>query len=143
MVQTRSQSFAETVFGQISGLPDQNAKLKKCYGGLCLKFPALVLANGLIQTVAFIESKAAEPGARDAKPAEAARRLFLEHVWQTVRPQQPPADSLYGFLRHERCDCSIYMNMTRRCLQAGQWYKRLAESLLGAEPTDDAGVADA
>ncbi|MFH1279289.1 MAG: type III-B CRISPR module-associated protein Cmr5 [Candidatus Eisenbacteria bacterium] len=119
--QTRSQKLAGTALDHINSVGDRT--WKKDYGRLWLRFPGLVLTNGLMQTVAFYASRD-----NDANTA------FLDHLGKLVLPEEGTG-SVYDYLRG--ADYPAYMQATRIALAAAVYYARFSEAILGIKKTDE------
>ncbi len=105
------------IFGlvkRVKSAPHQNA-----YAGYAVELPSLIRNNGLAQTLAFLEHKAQSD---DTARATGARDL-REDVCEVLRGAANPAD-LGAF---------DYLIATRRALEASEYFKRYAESVLGAD----------
>ena len=115
----------------VQAVPEDKG-LRSSYGGLCHKLPALILKNGLCQTVAFLGSKSAGDGAQAQ-----AHRLVLDHLAATLGPT---AQALPGYV--SSVPLEEYMRATRTTLLAWTFYKRFAVSLLGVEPAEEGGETE-
>lgn len=125
----RSQELAKGIFDQISGMISEDQEVKDKYANqCCMKLGPLVLTNGLMQTVAFWKSKI-EAGDTESEESK-AKRLFLNHLGVTLG-----AGDLFDTLR--QADATTYMRLTRQTLEAAIWYRRLAQSVLEAQPGAD------
>lgn len=118
--QIRSQEYARIVYELVSNVntPEQGFNPKD-YGRICRKFPLLVMSNGLLQTLAFVESKSG-----DDKPLPMAFRRFKTD-FERVAPFQ------IAGLR----DCGVeeYIRHSKTAVEIGHWFKRYAESLIGVD----------
>ncbi len=98
-----------------------------CVGGsyksLVKKFPLMVLRNGLLQTVAFLESKGGKQ-----------HDMLLKHIksylkgCSPLRPELDDGESLSSFL--SRVDVNLYRSITVDVLAFARWLSRYAESLI-------------
>lgn len=125
MQQTRAQKDLKKAYDLVSQLESSNEETKKIYGGLCHKFPILVLSTGLCQAVAFSESKKG-----DSKPRELAHKYLLEHTAAILEEK--------NLLETVRDSSALaYMHQTRRVLEAFVYFKRFAVSVLKVKGGDD------
>ena len=128
-IQTHSQKFFGQALDDVQVVLRENKPgMQKIYGGLCHKFPIMVLTCGLCQAVAFVEAKAV---GKDPDRVH-AYKLLREHVAALlgVTPstlQDTVRDAPLG----------EYMRFTRRIRQAWVYYKRFAVSILKVEAGDD------
>jgi CRISPR-associated protein Cmr5 len=133
MLQTRSQQLARQIYPQVYEVKDWSDREQRArYGMLCNRLAFLVLENGLVQALGFLEAKARS---NSGEP----ERTLLAHVAQIL---ETDAEQLTKDVRE--AGLGQYRNWTRRILEACVWYKRFAQSLLGVGPegsteeTDDA-----
>lgn len=136
-IETLSQLYFGRALDDVQAvLRENNPGMQKIYGGLCHKFPILVLTCGLCQAVAFVESKTV---GIDADRVQ-AYKLLRKHVAALL-------DLPLAELQENVRDSSLndYMRYTRRIRQAWVYYKRFAVSLLkvesGAAVEQDGGAA--
>ena len=121
---TKEQTRAKQIYAlivQAEQLPN-----KAAYGRLCLRLPFLIRANGLCQTLAFLESKT-----KNEKPE------FGQLIIDLAKVASGKTGIEYcGSARSAPTD--VYMLMTREALACAQWFKRYAEAVLKIDPTEDA-----
>lgn len=118
--------------------PARRERLRKIYGGLCHRLPVVVRQSGLCQTVAWIEANTRG----DSERAE-ANKLLQKHVTDHLREEASvdaaglaqPTDLLPWVASATQRD---YMVATRLVLEAAIYSKRLAVSVLGVKPGDEA-----
>lgn len=115
-LQSRSQRFAEDVFGKVKQVQTDNLDEKK-YGAMSHKLPVLIRTAGLAQALAFVE-------ARGAKEIEAQR--LLSDLAAVVGKPNLASCSRTASLRE-------YMFLTQQSLEALLWFKRFAQSVLKVE----------
>ena len=130
-MQSLEQQYAAEIYEQISQYPgnlSEDAPDRKRYGSMAHKLPILVRQAGLVQALAFVESRNKEP-----------YNKLLDHLAQTVG--EGSADSLLG--RSRRADLAEYIYLTERTMLALKWYKRFAQSVLKIEATEDEGGGEA
>lgn len=118
---TRAQNDMRLAADRVAEVKDKEWAGR--YGRLCHKFPVLVRTCGLCQAVAFSSAKARGDGAL----AKAHGRILSDV--EAITGQSP--DQL------ARANATDYMLQTRRLLAAWIYYKRFAESILGAGPGDE------
>lgn len=133
MLRTRSQQLARQIYPQVyevSRWPNRDKRAR--YGMLCNRLAFLVLENGLVQALGFLEAKSQS----DSGEPEST---LLAHVAVTLG-----TDSERLTQEVREAGLGQYRHWTRRVLEACVWYKRYAQSLLGVDAagsmqeTDDA-----
>lgn len=120
-LQTRAQkdlALALKCVRELEGKPE-----KDIYGGLCHKFPIMVLTSGLCQAVAFSEDKGSKEGSRGK-----AHKKLLEHVAKILGLQQATLLEII-----QKVDALEYMHYTRRVLESWIYFKRFVGSVLKVE----------
>lgn len=116
-MQTRDQEYASAIYEQVMKI--QEKAFATSYGSMAHTLPILIHTSGLIQALAFVNSRSAGDGPKQ----------LLEDLSKTVSGQ-PASD----FLKQTRdSDLREYMYLTERTLAALLWYKRYAQSILGVE----------
>ncbi len=124
-MQSREQQYAVTICNQISEYPgklSEDAADRKRYGAMAHKLPILVRQAGLVQALAFVESRDKEP-----------YKNLLDHLASTVGE-----GSAAGLLTRSRAaDLPEYIYLTERVMLALKWYKRFAQSVLKVAPTEE------
>lgn len=124
-MQSREQQYAAEIYKQISDYPGrlpEDSVERKRYGAMAHNLPILVRQAGLVQALAFVQS-------RDKKPYN----KLLDHLAQTVG--EGASDNLLDYSR--RAELSEYIYLTERVMLALKWYKRFAQSVLKVELTDE------
>jgi len=121
-MQTIQQKYAQKIYGQVNDFAEANLGkdnvVRREYGSMAHKLPVLVRQAGLIQALAYVDTRGKD-----------SQKVLLEHLAQTL-----------GFTRkillEEARNASLpkYMLLTRQTLWALEWYKRFAQSILGVEP---------
>lgn len=163
-LQSRSQRQAQAVYHRIT------ARLHECqtlsatdatqrkgdYERWCQRFPTLVLQNGLLQTLAFIQTKANSEiaGKWFLQDFNTARNASLKSVEQKSNQPVPQAgksavtirakeittvvnnnfkliDDLIEYIR--TASVNQYQQETRLALELSLWFKRYAQSVLVSE----------
>lgn len=142
--QMRAQQRAAKASGQILDVRDKGKKVTTKYNSRIQKLPVLLRVNGLIQTLAFLESKAKRDADKRGDDAEAAA-LVADHVEQHLTQA--------GYLTHEqhllrpsgKKGSAVVLDVSPETLIAMQdeaiacaaWNKRFAAALFG-DPDDGA-----
>ena len=135
---TRQQRFMSRALADVAAL-DEDARArpaaKRIYGGLCHTTPVLVRTNGLCQTIAFIEEKAASTNPHRKRAYQTLRR----HIAGTLGVAE---DRLLPTIRD--APLGDYVRYTRTLLEAWVYYKRFAVSILDVQPGegDDDAIED-
>lgn len=124
--QTKEQERAAKAWEYVTAVKGQPFAGE--YGGWVKKLPALVLTNGLGQTLAFLRAK--------GKGKPNAPQMLYDHlsewVMDEVAPGQP--DSLLEWLIKQ--DSATYRRATTESLAFIVWLKRFAEATLKAKEPD-------
>jgi len=130
MTQTRAQRDLQLALTLVREVESRDAKVRKIYGGLCHQFPVMIRTVGLVQTLAFHETKAGT-----TEPRGQAHSLLLAHVRQVLGVLTPAA-----LLSAEiaAVDTRTYMHDTRRVLTTWIYFKRFAVSILKVEDAIEA-----
>ena len=90
---------------------------------MALKLPVLVRTAGLVQALAFVESRGKQPF--DDLLRDLAQVVINENADAALLLSRSRTDDLQG-----------YIHLTRRTLTALDWFKRFAQSILNVESTD-------
>lgn len=121
-MRTLQQEYAQKIYKQVESYKDNSARTQ--YGSMAHKLPVLVRQAGLIQALAFVQTR--------GKPSQ---KVLLEHLAQVVANQ-----SANEFVQQCReADLTTYMWLTRQTLGALEWFKRFAQSVLEVDPGEDEG----
>ncbi len=119
-MKTRDQEYAADVYKKVSEVKKNVKEAERNrYGGMAHQLPILIRSAGLVQALAFLESRDTE-----------GHRLLLNDLAATVgRP---------GTLLKSAREAGIgeYMYLTRQVLAALLWYKRFAQSVLDIKASD-------
>lgn len=122
---TLQQEYAQEVYKRVESFGQRNAKdtpERKQYGAMAHKFPVLVRQAGLIQTLAFVNTRGKE-----------AHKVLLGDLAQVVAGQSH--DEFVSQCRE--ADLTTHMWLTRQTLSALEWFKRFAQSVLGVDPGEE------
>ena len=121
----REQEYAAKIYEQISEYPgrlaEDSPELKR-YGSMAHKLPILVRQAGLVQALAFVDSRGQDPYKR-----------LLDHLAVTVGE----TDGERLLRRSRDAELAEYAYLTERVLLALKWYKRFAQSVLKVDPAED------
>ncbi len=125
-MQSREQEYAARVSARVDRFreqhPDEKDKDRKRYGSMAHKLPILVRQAGLVQALAFVQSRNKAP----------TNQLLDDLAW-TVDTGN--AANLLD--RSRQANLAEYIYLTDQVMLALKWYKRFAQSVLKVEPTDD------
>lgn len=114
---TRDQERARSAYERVSRHREKPAAWREQYGGMAHRLPLLVRQAGLVQALAFVETRGQD-----------ANLVLLEDLAQTV------GLSKEDLLERSRCAAlPEYLRLTREVLRAAQWYRRFAQSVLDVE----------
>ena len=126
-IQSKSQRFANAVFPLVQKIAGGDAKQAVKYKTLCKKSGTLVRNSGLMQTLAFFQSRA-------ARKEEHFRNLVVHLEYELIGLEIIPADTgkdgnyLFEYVRTS--SVPQYMYLTREILHLLNWHKRLADTLI-------------
>jgi CRISPR/Cas system CMR-associated protein Cmr5 small subunit len=125
---TQDQERAQRAFACVNKIAGgQDAGLKKKYSTQCRRLPQLIQQCGLCQTVAFLQSKPADPGM--ARALEDFAFVVLAPPGGTPQPQ-----AATEFAKQCReFEVREYQWLSRHALHCATWMKRYAEALLPKE----------
>lgn len=124
-MQTRQQKYAADVYTRVEKVKEDKHKHKK-YGSMALQLPVLVRTAGLAQALSFLESRAPEGSANADLLRDLACTLGC-------------ADGNALCTAARNSDLMAYAHLTHQVMDALDWYKRFAQSVLHVESgTDDA-----
>lgn len=125
-MQSREQEYAARVYARVDEFraqhPNEGDKARKRYGSMAHKLPILVRQAGLVQALAFVQSRNKAPTTQ-----------LLDDLAQTVG--SGTTASLLD--RSRRANLAEYMVLTDQVMLALKWYKRFAQSVLKVESTDE------
>jgi len=125
-MQSREQQTAAAVYEKVDAYARANKKdspERDKYGGTAQKLPVLVRTAGLVQALAFVQSRKGDP-----------YKQFLGDLAAVLGAQN--ADAL---LRSSRgANLEEYIYLTERTMLALKWFKRFAQSVLEVEATVEA-----
>ncbi len=115
-----------------------DADILERYKKLAKSMPALVMTNGLMQTLAFLKGKGKEEKRRGKKEKEADRSEhyeLLQHIvgwlWNTgvVPVQQANFASVMGWWASGDCTTLHYQQATEQALNVLRWIRYFADAL--------------
>jgi CRISPR-associated protein Cmr5 len=113
-MQTRDQKYAVDVYERVSKVKEAD---RKRYGAIAHKLPILIRTAGLVQALAFVDSR---------------QKQLLNDLAGTIG--KPNSDTLLS--RAREANLSEYMRLTQQVMAALLWYKRFAQSVLGVNASD-------
>lgn len=129
---TRDQARAAAAYEKIAAQAQSPEKFKKKYGGLCLKFPAMIQQNGLCQALAFLEAKAAGK----ENPQESEHALFLRDLAQVVLANGTATGGRLAQLARTE-PLGRYQWLTMETRECAVWMKRYAEAVLRVQAGEE------
>jgi CRISPR-associated protein Cmr5 len=139
-MKTRSQEVATYAYECVVEVLRESEKVQGKYRSYVTKLPAMVVANGLVMTVAFVCGKV--KGGEDQSDESRAYGKLLRHL---VRWVFRGDGSVEGALRSDEelkrkviekvssCDIGRYRIYTMKALEVAEWLKRVAEALIKKE----------
>lgn len=120
---TRDQRYAADIYRRVTAFRDAAAHDQQLdvnqYGGLAHSLPALVRSAGLAQALAFVESR--KKKSLDRLLDDLAGTLELQD--RTALLESSRSVSLPEYIR-----------LTERVIDALNWYKRFAQTILNVQP---------
>jgi len=123
-METRNQKHARAAYDKVKAVEGQ--PVEKKYGALALNFPVMVLQSGLAQATGFLLAK----GKNDKDKNEHLR--YLDDLAAVLGE----GDGKGFHAKIIASELGTYQHLTRRTLDAAGWFKRYAQGILKAEPTD-------
>lgn len=127
MQKTLQQEYAAAVYEKVSDYEKKDQSKDKAdskkYGAMALKLPILIHTAGLAQAVAFVQSREKEPF-----------KQLLNDLAQVIGKEN--ATDLGTKSREVQLE--EYMYLTKQTMNALEWFKRYAQSILKVKTTDDA-----
>ncbi len=127
-MKTLEQEYAGMIYSQVEKFgkryPAEDSPERKSYGSMAHKLPILVLSAGLVQALAFVESRGKEQ-----------HKVLLEHLAKVT------VDATVDVFLAQSREAALldYIYLTRKTLLALKWYKRFAQSVLKIEPGEEEG----
>lgn len=118
--QTLQQERAASAWAQIEQVEGNNDKFKKEYGSLVRSLPAMILSDGLAQTLAFLRAKGGNDD--ETKPHTAVFQHLSVWVCQRLQANE---DLLQWVLHRSSTD---YRRATSEALAYLHWLKRFVEA---------------
>lgn len=118
-METRNQKHARAAYDKVKAVEGQ--PVEKKYGALALNFPVMVLQSGLAQATGFLLAKDKEEHLR-----------YLDDLASVLGE----GDGKGFHAKIIASELATYQHLTRRTLDAAGWFKRYAQGILKAEPTD-------
>ena len=129
-MKTLQQSMAVSALEQVSAFKKSSSSdAHDKYRTMALKLPILILTDGLVQALAFVQAR-----------GDDAQTRLLNDVAQTVSWNGANSGTALVTLSRT-ADLGEYMVLTRRVLAALTWYKRYAESVL-SQPAENSGDSE-
>ena len=121
MPHIRSQKYAQSAYGLIQKVKDDNKQVKE-YRTLALNFPTMILQSGLAQAIGFLQAKGKEE-----------HLLLLAHIAELLEENE---NSLHKKIL--AADLSHYQLLSRQAIEAASSLKRYTQALL-SKPKDKQG----
>ncbi len=128
---TREQRRAELVYERLKPYASRDQSYRDNYGSMALRFPALVRSAGLVQALAFVNSRGKDEH-RDFVYDLAAVLAKLNQQDKKDREQA----FKWLFEQARTADLPHYLHLTRETLAVADWFKRFSQSILKAEGVD-------
>ncbi len=128
---TREQRRAELVYEHLKPYANRDQSYCDNYGSMALRFPALVRSAGLVQALAFVDSRGKDEH-RDFVYDLAAVLAKLNEQDKKDREQA----FKWLFEQARTADLPHYLHLTRETLAVADWFKLFAQSILKAKGVD-------
>jgi len=129
-MRTQDQKRAQHAYDLVGNLPqDDKAKFKT----LVLKFPAMVLQNGLLASLAFVQHKDKTTN----KQVFQAYNNWLTQGATWINWSGTEGNTVVERLCHSQMTVQRYRHAAREALAYATWLKRAAEALLADVATSD------
>lgn len=118
---TRQQAWAGGAFRRVR--EQAQTPSEKKYATLCMKLPSLLKQGGLVQTLAFLNSR------------DDLGRVLCDHIAEIYGIQREGKDAAGTVLqtRAHQAPLAAYLAMTREVIALSLWFRRFAQSELKAE----------
>lgn len=116
---TIQQDVAARVYDKMQAARSREKTERDDYGSMALKLPVLVRQAGLMQALAFVDTR-----------GKSGHKALLEDLAQVVVSRSAPE----FVCQCREADLASYMWLTRQTLGAMEWFKRFAQSILDAKP---------
>lgn len=121
-MKTLDQIRAEWAWKKVQGVDEK-------YKNLAKGLPALVMSNGLMQTLAFLEGKADKDRRNEyAKLADHILRWLGHREAQVLQPEEA-ADFNSSMTALSQCDSLLYQRATEEALAILKWIRYLANAV--------------
>lgn len=122
-MRTQDQERAKDAYDKVREILSNDAKKQAKFKTLALKFPAMVLQCGLLQTLAFYEKQKDQEVYTAVKEWLAGRQIL-----SAGQPNQPQQQDF--FPQVYEAPLGPYRLLSREALAYGTWLKRAVEVLL-------------
>lgn len=128
MLQNLEKERAKYAWERISEVKKKSKEVKDSYQSYCKKAPALILTNGIGNTLAFFKSKSIENSDEKEKgPEKQAYELLLKHInWCNPDKEK----DIIEWIVNDATPIET-LRLTRNILALLSWMKRFAEIELG------------
>ncbi|WP_457637906.1 type III-B CRISPR module-associated protein Cmr5 [Oceanithermus sp.] len=128
---TREQKRASLVYERVKRYEKKDEGSRKDYGGMALRFPALLRSAGLVQALAFV----------DARGKDAHKDFIRDFasILAELDGEAKTGETAFKDYFAEAREAGLpgYMRMTREALAVADWFKRFAQSVLKVEPGEE------
>ncbi len=133
-MRTQDQKRAQNAYNIVETFATHgNSEDKAKFKTLVLKFPAMILQNGLLAGLAFIQHKDKTTGQRVFK----AYNDWLTQHANWINWAETGDGNVVARLCHSKMTVERYRHVTREALAYAIWLKRAAEALLADVDTSD------
>lgn len=132
MLKNIDQERAKYAYEKVKDIVDNQSDLKDKYSAKAVKFPAMILANGLPQALLFLFS--------NENADDKSYKLLLTHIrgWfvnsgaDDLRLYTCPASTNEDFVSHViGIDATTMSLLTSETISIATWLKRFAEGMIG------------
>ena len=134
-MQSRSQRFSDMVFRRVFEIADEQTqggefdKKAKKYKSLCKRSGGMLRNSGLMQFIAFLKAR----GQRDSQRHHI---ILYDHLAEELQESgiMGNNDNLFRFCY--TISLPMYIRLTREVLLLLQWHKRLADTLIQGDASE-------
>lgn len=130
MLRTLEQDRANFAWNCVKKIKNQD-EIEKRYKSFVKKSSALVLTNGLGNTLVFYQSKSGE----NKPEAQAYKRLY-EHIDAWLRSQKLIDQDVMQWIKSENTSSLDVIKATKETLALINWLKRFADAELKGDETE-------
>lgn len=140
-MRSRVQKIAGFAYKCVSEVMKENDQVQEKYSSYAKKLPSMITHNGLLTTIAFINSKAKAKEGESSQEKESADKKawktikkHIEDYLKEIEGKSTNGDLVKFFAEMELSEYRLY---TKKLLFFAQWLKRIAEGELKQEESQE------